>query len=1489
MSTLDLRRKCASVSTLVVFAGLLAFSTTAAAQEDYSAALVEALGFDADNSSQVLDHELRVWSDNASGPIEIDPPVTVDNDTLHGSILLSTGPAADRGIGTDNATSDLAGDNASDVTRFSVTLVVPAGQNSLVFTSQFITSEYPDPPIRKNDNATLEFISSNDTAHTIVLGEAIASTAQTSPSKTWGINVSDLTQITLTFTVRDALNGFRDSALRVVNMYFSDQTIEDDYTEDPAPRDTKLPPGSYSFSQDLITVPGVGLPFEFSIYYNSRREDTGSPMGRRWSHSYDWFVQALASYRVLKVKRDDGGADYFDTNFWVRNPTYTPRFPGTYSTLTSESGYQLYGENPFEQHYYFIYTTPEQMRYAFRRIGHNIFPPGGDDIPIDSFDCGNLILKYVTGPNGNRVTLNYDDACYGLHLLRSMVDTRGNTIEFFYEDGKLSRVSYNNDAQVATFTHNNAGDLTSFTDPAGNTTTFTYNDEGRLLTGTDSDGVRFVQNAYEGELLVEQRSPARDPEEGALTQYLYAGDTHFRIDPLGNVFENVYNVDDLLVRQVDPLGAEASFAYDDNNEISRHENPLGAVSTMDYDDSGNLLSRTDALGTAITMVYDAWNNMTSYTDPAGFQTVMEYAAGTQNLQQQTDPLENTMSYTYWQGLVSEARDARGNTTHYTYNPGTGDLTTMTNALGHETHYTYDSLGRKTSETDPRGNTTAYTHDAMGRVLTSTSPLGQTTSYTYDAQGRLTGEIAPDGAVTAYTYSPSGQSVTVTDPLGNTLSGAYDAADRRVSETDRLGNTTSFDYDTAGHLTGVTDPAGNLTRAGYDPAGNRIQISGPNGATTYFEYDALGRLQTETDPLGNVVASEYDMRGNRARLTNARGQQITCTYDAANRLTGISMPDARVSHDLDENGNPVASHRNDNSTVTRTFDALNRMESRIDPYGNRLKYEYDPAGNLVELTYSDNKTVCYSYDDLNRLTQVIDWEGRSTNYFYDPRVPGRLLRASLPDGSNVHYYYDAAGRLIGISDLAIDGSIIFSSRYDLNAAGQCVRETVEQRLDPAVNSDETDLAYNEANQLVAAGEHVYEYDADGNLVRGRLDGAVVDLAYDAANQLTSVGDGRYEYDASGLRIAYSDGAQTVRYVHDTSQELTRLLEEHDAEGNIIARYVYGLGLISRDSAEGQQSIYHFDRRGSTVALTNGSGVVTDLYAYGPYGKLTARHGTTQNPFTFNGNFGVMDDGNGLYFMRSRYYAPALMRFVHRDRLYSGTLLDPQSLNRYTYGHGDPINGVDPNGDFIFSLIIGAVIGAVIGVAIEVAVDYFEDGEFDHSFGDYMGAMFTGLVTGAIGGPAWGSSLKVAMAIGAVGGAVGSVAGNALGQGIDIATGVQDSFNFLSMGIEGVIGGVFGAAGGAMGYGVKSGLKSVARKMRSIANVFKRSGRAAGRAAGRVAGRAAQNAGTFFKEIVKHSAKGGFRIGLAFADRHLPEPKEMFAGVAGFFLLETVLLY
>ena len=98
-----------------------------------------------------------------------------------------------------------------------------------------------------------------------------------------------------------------------------------------------------------------------------------------------------------------------------------------------------------------------------------------------------------------------------------------------------------------------------------------------------------------------------------------------------------------------------------------------------------------------------------------------------------------------------------------------------------------------------------------------------------------------------------------------------------------------------------------------------------------------------------------------------------------------------------------------------------------------------------------------------------------------------------------------------------------------------------------------------------------------------------------------------------------------------------------ENGVTTYYIYGLGLIYEPTAT-DCKVYHYDYRGSTVALTNLQGSVTDTFTYDTYGKLTTRTGSTATPFLYNGRDGVMSDENGLVYMRARYYSPTFKRFI-----------------------------------------------------------------------------------------------------------------------------------------------------------------------------------------------------------------------------------------------------
>ena len=106
-------------------------------------------------------------------------------------------------------------------------------------------------------------------------------------------------------------------------------------------------------------------------------------------------------------------------------------------------------------------------------------------------------------------------------------------------------------------------------------------------------------------------------------------------------------------------------------------------------------------------------------------------------------------------------------------------------------------------------------------------------------------------------------------------------------------------------------------------------------------------------------------------------------------------------------------------------------------------------------------------------------------------------------------------------------------------------------------------------------------------------------------------------------------------------------------------------------------YHYDYRGSTVAITDESGAVTDTFEYDSYGKLINRTGERFVIFGYNGRDGVITDANGLLYMRARYYSPELRRFINAD-IIPGEISDSTSLNRYAYVNGNPISFVDPFG-------------------------------------------------------------------------------------------------------------------------------------------------------------------------------------------------------------------
>ena len=194
--------------------------------------------------------------------------------------------------------------------------------------------------------------------------------------------------------------------------------------------------------------------------------------------------------------------------------------------------------------------------------------------------------------------------------------------------------------------------------------------------------------------------------------------------------------------------------------------------------------------------------------------------------------------------------------------------------------------------------------------------------------------------------------------------------------------------------------------------------------------------------------------------------------------------------------------------------------------------------------------------------------------------------------------------------------------------------------------------------------------DGNM----LSNGYINCEFDSGNRLIFAGGHTYTYNAEDVRIRNVRDGYDTTYTYNTNARLSQLLVK--TTNGITTKYVYGLGLIGEEKCD-EFKTYHFDYRGSTIAITDSYGYVIDTFEYDLYGNVTNHNGCSFVIFGYNGRDGVVTDNNGLIYMRARYYSPELKRFINAD-IIPGEISDSTSLNRYSYVNGNPASLVDPFG-------------------------------------------------------------------------------------------------------------------------------------------------------------------------------------------------------------------
>ncbi len=480
-----------------------------------------------------------------------------------------------------------------------------------------------------------------------------------------------------------------------------------------------------------------------------------------------------------------------------------------------------------------------------------------------------------------------------------------------------------------------------------------------------------------------------------------------------------------------------------------------------------------------------------------------------------------------------------------------------------------------------------------------------------------------------------------DLLGRLVSVEEDSTPANTADAPQV--DTEYAYDLSGRMASETTTAYSLK-------------------TTAYSYDSLGRLdtQTDTDQSGNTLAEyDYTVRPDGKRTELAEEFWFDDDGDGVVEST-----------DGDGNVDP-------GETKATTYD-----------------WTYDAAGRLTDevLDHWDN-------DDFDRTeTFVYDLTGNRHSRTVDH------VDASVND-EVFTYDYDANDRL--------------TDEYLDNDGTTGTDQTTTYAYDHTQQTSKTVTDTSSSNTI---SKQIFGYNLQGRM------SSVINEGYDGSGVLNSQTRTSYEYDSKSYRIKlvnetapnldgnYSQLDSTVEFLadHHNHTGYAQTIRETKVENGhtLITDYTFGHDEIAQrrhgndgtGAAVDETHVFGHDGHGSVRVLYDLGGTVAEIaqaFTFAAYGEMLAVHNhlaasvAITSRLTSLGYSGEHFDAQAQQqYLRARWYNPANGRFNRLDP-FAGNMQDPQSLHKYAYVHGDPINLIDPAGLMSLRTKIAAIgVGALI---------------------------------------------------------------------------------------------------------------------------------------------------------------------------------------------------
>ncbi len=177
---------------------------------------------------------------------------------------------------------------------------------------------------------------------------------------------------------------------------------------------------------------------------------------------------------------------------------------------------------------------------------------------------------------------------------------------------------------------------------------------------------------------------------------------------------------------------------------------------------------------------------------------------------------------------------------------------------------------------------------------------------------------------------------------------------------------------------------------------------------------------------------------------------------------------------------------------------------------------------------------------------------------------------------------------------------------------------------------------------------------------------------------------YTYDGLGRRVRSERGDVVVNYLYSGDTVVA------EGNGSDWVYSGYGSAMLTRGGSNPSTDTFqHWSLRGDLVAQSNRNGYFVPpvtLPITDAFGGLVSG---TRQVYDWNGAWGYRNEPltGGLQKVGVRWYDPTVGRFLQQDP-WLGSLSMPLTLNAYAYCLNDPISAVDPSGQIVWGVLLGA---------------------------------------------------------------------------------------------------------------------------------------------------------------------------------------------------------